>query len=586
MDRLMPSPFRLRGARVLAIALTTALAACATPAPGASGTGATPAAEGGTALPQPISGSGRIVGALHDGGFALSDTDGSPVDGATVFLDDLPGIKTTTSADGSFTLDGVPPGDHAIIGQKSTAKGDFKVRTTVTIAADQPIANLKTLVLRRTGAVFGKISLPSGDTTSLLGTDVFIAGSTLIAKSKDNGGYALGGVAEGTYKVTVSKAGYAPSTQTVEVTAGKPTQLDFTLAKADPNAKLANVTGVIAGPSGPLAGAVVSIKGANNASTVTDDAGRFTIANLGEGDYQAEIFRAGYTFQAVPVKVAITGSDAAAHTVDLGQIALQAEKAVAGAPIVVVVTPPPVDNPQALVAALAQAAASGAATPSGNGSQSSPTQTATPAAGPTPAPTPGEAPTPGATPVPVARATATPSPKPAADVPGTLDQEVAFPASDYQLVTFGKSSVNGDINKFAQTFAPSRAGMVTGVQFSLNVADGATPGDVNVSVYQPDSVGQPTGDALGSALIPAAKINRFGFNSPWTSAVFASPFAVSAGAKYVIVLACPTAEIGLVLNQSYSGGPALFSGTLQGQEVWQPVNVNGYSAAVFRVYLQ
>src|SRR5205085_2747156 len=123
----------------------------------------------------------------------------------------------------TFRLLDVPAGTHQVV----ASKGEFKVRSEASVGGDSPVADLKSLLIRRTGSITGVVKVNGAG--GLLGTDVFVPGSTLIAKCKDNGAFALIGVAEGTYHVAVARAGAAPMIQDAVVKAGKNTQLDFAL---------------------------------------------------------------------------------------------------------------------------------------------------------------------------------------------------------------------------------------------------------------------------------------------------------------------------------------------------------------------
>jgi TonB-dependent starch-binding outer membrane protein SusC len=71
-----------------------------------------------------------------------------------------------------------------------------------------------------------------GTNRPLVGTQVLVVGSSLGAQTNDAGEYRIANVPAGTRSVRAQRIGYAPSTQTVTVTAGEAATVDFTIREA------------------------------------------------------------------------------------------------------------------------------------------------------------------------------------------------------------------------------------------------------------------------------------------------------------------------------------------------------------------
>jgi hypothetical protein len=255
-------------------------------------------------------GQGIIRGQITATGLNFSTAQTSGMSGVEVYLDGLPDIRTKSSSDGSFELTGVPEGEHFVVAETSTAEGNFKVRQAASVSATTPIADVRSLVLKRTGSISGLVTIADGS-GNLLGTDVFIAGSTLVAKAKDNGAYALTNVAEGTYKVTAIRTGFAPVTQTITVVAGRPAQLNLALTERESSASQNSLSGIVQTqtPTGlqPLAGVVISLRGGT--STLSDAEGKYTLASVPAGEHTIQLYKAGYRLHTQTQTVAANSGD-------------------------------------------------------------------------------------------------------------------------------------------------------------------------------------------------------------------------------------------------------------------------------------
>jgi hypothetical protein len=216
-----------------------------------------------------------------DYGLAQAET---PMAGAAVYTEGLPALRTRTGSEGRFALTGVPRGEHHVVAETLVGCSMLKVRAPASATEDVPVADMQGLVLRRTGSLVGVVALPD-DESDVLGADVFVAGTTLIAKAKANGAFALADIAEGVYDVTATLPGYRPSTTRVSIKAGRSAEARFALERAAPEEIAGAPHWLRSGPRGAvLAGAAVSSQGPVSLTALSDASGRFAFANVPPGD--------------------------------------------------------------------------------------------------------------------------------------------------------------------------------------------------------------------------------------------------------------------------------------------------------------
>lgn len=140
------------------------------------------------------------------------------------------------------------------------------------------------------------------------GVTVSLSGPTTWSTTTDaSGGYSFAGLADGEYTVRPSKAGhaFAPLNAVVTVHGADATAPDFTAAAA---ANVYAISGTLSG----VAGARVSLSGANTGSAVVDGAGHYAFAGLTNGSYELTPVKLGYAFTPSSLQVTVHGADVAA----------------------------------------------------------------------------------------------------------------------------------------------------------------------------------------------------------------------------------------------------------------------------------
>jgi hypothetical protein len=164
---------------------------------------------------------------------------------------------------------------------------------------------LPSLVVGPTYSVSGSIS-PSTPGTSIA---IALVGTTVATASVDTlGNYSLSNIQNGSYTVTPSLPGYAfsPTSRSVTVNGANVTGISFT--------SMVVRTWTISGTVSPVAGgagALLTLSGSANGTTVADSSGNYLFTSLTTGTYTVTPSASGYTFSPLTQTVTIAGANIA-----------------------------------------------------------------------------------------------------------------------------------------------------------------------------------------------------------------------------------------------------------------------------------
>ena len=141
----------------------------------------------------------------------------------------------------------------------------------------------------------------SGATVTLSGA----ASATVTANG--SGVYGFAGLANGTYMVTPSQAGYTftPTNQSVTINGTNVSGINFT---ATVQTNTFSISGTIT-PTAGGGGATVTLSGSAAATTTTDSSGNYSFVGLANGTYTVTPSNAGYTFNPVSQSVTVNGAN-------------------------------------------------------------------------------------------------------------------------------------------------------------------------------------------------------------------------------------------------------------------------------------
>jgi hypothetical protein len=286
-------------------------------------------------------------------------------------------LQTYSDAEGRFNFDNLPLDEDLVLqAEKANADGkSFKLRRPLRLAATQPSLDLSTLFLKETGSLTGQVSVSDQNTGlgSPAAVDVYLPGTTFVAKTDKEGNFALPDLPEGKYRLSAYKAGYGlVESNLLDVKAGSVTpvpNLELSpVATPRPEAKLA---GRLTSAGQPLAHAQIALIGQDlslSRLTLSDAQGLYQIGGillpegLTSGKYTLLVSRPFYP----PLLTEIELKAGQSHNLDLnlpeqsltlGRLAVQV-KDCSGAPVplaLLQLDPAPALNQTTFVDSLGQA---------------------------------------------------------------------------------------------------------------------------------------------------------------------------------------------------------------------------------------
>jgi hypothetical protein len=145
-------------------------------------------------------------------------------------------------------------------------------------------------------------------TPASVGATVTLSGpANATATTDGSGNYSFANLANGTYTIKPSKAGYTftPASQNVPVSGANVPSINFTIQPIPTY----SIAGAIA-PSTNANGTAVTLTGASTASTTPDANGNYTFSGLFDGNYTVTPTKSGYTFTPPSLPVTISGGNA------------------------------------------------------------------------------------------------------------------------------------------------------------------------------------------------------------------------------------------------------------------------------------
>ena len=161
----------------------------------------------------------------------------------------------------------------------------------------------ETYDLTGTITISGGAALP-GVTMTLSG-----AGSGT-AMTDASGNYSFTGLANGSYTVTPSLAGYTfdPTNQAVTISGANVPLISFT-ATVNPNPTYSISGTITKSGGGALSGVTMTLSGAGSGTAKTNGSGNYTFSGLGSGSYTVTPSPDGYTFNPISKQVTISGAN-------------------------------------------------------------------------------------------------------------------------------------------------------------------------------------------------------------------------------------------------------------------------------------
>ena len=226
----------------------------------------------------------------------VRDAAGAPIGGAQIQIAGPVYRSITTSADGRYSVQGLPTGFY-YLGFTATGYVPAQASTYMfTLGTTQQID----VTLTRTGSLTGHVRNPDG--TAAAGVSVYASGTTTgsvgVSFTDQFGVYGIGGLSPDLYQLTFAPIGGASGTAAVQVASGS-NGFDFTLPAG------ATVTGRVTDSIGnPISGATVLIE---IRSTVTAADGTYRITDLTAGSQYAYVQATGFDGASLLVESLVAG---------------------------------------------------------------------------------------------------------------------------------------------------------------------------------------------------------------------------------------------------------------------------------------
>ncbi|WP_179107331.1 carboxypeptidase regulatory-like domain-containing protein [Sediminibacillus massiliensis] len=225
----------------------------------------------------------------------VSDTDDNPVAGAavTVRLSTGTGIiiaTTVTTTDGSYTVEGLAPGNYTVV----VTAPNLQTTTKGTTIISDSTSTVSFTLEPDPGSLAGQVTnAQTGDPITGANVQVRIldtSGAVMAVILTDNNGqYEVNQLAPSIYTVIVSAANFQTNIASFQVNSNDTTTGNVALEPTP-----GQISGFVTDQGGnPIAGALVNVTnniGALITTALTDSNGMFTVVGLAPGQYTLNVF--------------------------------------------------------------------------------------------------------------------------------------------------------------------------------------------------------------------------------------------------------------------------------------------------------
>lgn len=238
------------------------------------------------------------------------------IQGATVTVNGL-SLSATTTANGSFTILGVPVGAHTLTVNASGFSPKTTATISVTSSTSSSAGTIALTALPITGSVTGTVI--NVDTRAPI-QDATISVAGVSGQSIADGSFTIPGVQAGSHTVTVSATGFFTSTTTsVQVTAGGTSNAGT--INLTPAVTTGSITGTVinANTRAAIDRATITVNGLSLTTTSASN-GSFTILNMPAGSHALQVSAAGFTSVTTPSIQVTAGNTSQAGTISLSPI--------------------------------------------------------------------------------------------------------------------------------------------------------------------------------------------------------------------------------------------------------------------------
>lgn len=232
--------------------------------------------------------------------YSISGTAG--VSNATVTLSGPSSASVTANGSGNFVFSNLANGNYSVT---PSLTGYTFSPTSQTVA----INSASVTDIRFTATAQPQTYIISGTVVGSGSTTVVLSGASSATTITDSSGaFTFSGLADGNYSLTPAKTNYVftPTSLTISINGANVTGVNFT---TNANAATYSISGTIT-PATITSGVIVTLSGAENASTTVSSGGSFNFGSLVDGTYTVIPSSATATFSPSSRSVTINNANA------------------------------------------------------------------------------------------------------------------------------------------------------------------------------------------------------------------------------------------------------------------------------------
>jgi hypothetical protein len=213
-----------------------------------------------------------------------------------------------TDASGNYAFTGLYNGSYTVTpGRTGFTFNPASSPQTVSGANTPGVNFIATPVQAATYSISGQVT---SNGSGLSGVAVALSGaSSATAITGATGNYAFTGLANGSYTVTPSKAGFTfdPASSPQTVSGADKTDVDCIATPVQ--AATYSISGQVTSKGSGLSGVTVALSGASSETAITDASGNYAFTGLYNGSYTLKPSRKGFTFNPASSSQTVSGAN-------------------------------------------------------------------------------------------------------------------------------------------------------------------------------------------------------------------------------------------------------------------------------------
>ena len=237
--------------------------------------------------------------------YSISGTvSGAVLSGVTITLSGAGSATAISNASGNYSFSNLVNGSYTV--KPSMAGYTFTPTSLAATVSGANITGTNFVATANTVPTYSISGTVSGAVLS--GVTITLSGAgSATTTTNASGNYSFSGLANGSYTVTPSLAGYtfSPTSSAANVSGANITGTNFVAtANTVPTYSIAgSVSGAV------LSGVTITLSGAGSATTITNANGNYSFSGLANGSYTVTPSLTGYTFTSASTSVNVSGAN-------------------------------------------------------------------------------------------------------------------------------------------------------------------------------------------------------------------------------------------------------------------------------------